>query len=85
MGTLVNGTTMSQLRDIRKHLETHGQIDRDTALMLYECDALRSRISDLRHDPVDPMNIETVWKTKKNKYGHTTNYASYRLVREETS
>lgn len=84
MGTLVNETTRSQLRDIRRHLETKGYIDRDTALQLYECDALRSRISDLRHDPVSPMNIETVWKTKKNKYGHTTNYASYRLVREET-
>ncbi len=83
MGTLVNETTRSQLMEIRRHLETHGKIDRNTALRLYECDALRSRISDLRHDPVAPMNIETVWTTKKNKYGHTTNYASYRLVRDE--
>ena len=83
MGTLVNETTATQKKAIREHLERFGFIDRDTAMALCDCDALRSRISDLRHDPVDPMNIETVWKTKKNRYGHTTNYAAYRLVKEE--
>ena len=68
MGTLVNETTATQKRAIREHLERFGYIDRDIAMELCDCDALRSRISDLRHDPVAPMNIETVWKTKKNRY-----------------
>lgn len=83
MGTLKNETTACQKAAIRAHLMEHGYIDRDTALYYYDCDALRSRISDLRHDKDNPMNIKTVWKKKKNRYGHTTNYAAYHLVTEE--
>lgn len=85
MGTLVNETTSTQLREIRKQLETDGWIDKRMALELCDCDRLPARIWDLKHDPVDPMNIETVMKTKLNRFGHTTRYAEYRLVREETA
>lgn len=81
--TLINETTACQKAAIRAHLLEHGEIDRDTALFYYDCDALRSRISDLRHDKDDPMDIKTVWKTKKNRYGHTVNYAIYALQKDE--
>ena len=85
MGSLENETTATQRRAIRHHLETYGYIDKFVALDLYDCDALRSRISELRHDPVEPMNIKTVFKTKKNKYGHSTTYGTYHLIREEVT
>lgn len=86
MGTLKNTTTQSQLIAIRKHLERYGYIDHATSLSLCDCDALRSRISDLRHDRDDPMNIETVWDTKTNRYNHIVRYAKgYRLVKEATA
>ena len=85
MGTLVNETTSSQLREIRKQLETYGWIDADVAFEICGSRRLPARIHDLKYDPVDPMNIETVTKTKKSRFGHTTNYAEYRLVREETA
>ena len=86
MGTLDNETTRSQLLAIRNHLETVGHIDHKTSLELCDCDALRSRISDLRHDKDNPMDIEAVWDKKKNRYGHTVRYVKeYRLVREETA
>jgi hypothetical protein len=85
MGTLVNENTRSQCQAIRKHLEEHGWIDRDTSRAICDCDRISARIWDLKNDPVNPMNIETVMKTKKNRFGHTTRYAEYRLVREETA
>lgn len=84
MGTLVNEMTGTQLREIRQQLETFGWIDKRTALEICDCDRLGARIWDLKNDPIDPMNIKTVMKTKKNRFGHTTRYAEYRLVREET-
>ena len=83
MGTLVNETTRSQLREIRKHLEQYGWIDDASAYEICGSKRLPARIHDLKHDPVDPMKIETVMKTKKNRFGHTTNYAEYRLARED--
>ena len=85
MGTLVNETTGTQLREIRHQLETFGWIDKRTALEICDCDLLGARIWDLRHDPLDPMNIETVRETKKNRFGHAVQYAVYRLVKEEAT
>lgn len=85
MGTLVNETTGTQLREIRQQLETFGWIDKRTALEICDCDRLGARIWDLRHDPVDPMNIETVIETKQNRFGHPVRYATYRLIREEAT
>ena len=84
MGTLVNDTTQTQLREIRQQLMTNGWIDKRVALAICDCDRLGARIYDLRHDPVAPMNIETVRETKKNRFGHLVQYAVYRLVTEET-
>lgn len=83
MGTLVNETTRTQLQAIRRQLETEGWIDRDKSLEICDCDRISARIWDLKNDPVDPMNIDTVTRTKKNRYGRTVKYAEYRLVKEE--
>lgn len=83
MATLVNETTRCQLQAIRAQLETEGWIDKRTALELCDCDRLASRIHDLRSDPIDPMNIETVYLTKVNRFGHNVRYAQYRLKRED--
>lgn len=82
MATLVNETTLSQKKIIRQQLETEGWIDKPTALELCDCDRLASRIHDLRSDPLDPMDIETVYLTKTNRFGHLTRYAQYRLKKE---
>ena len=82
MGTLANETTRTQLYLIREHLIEHGEIDKKTSLMLYDCDRLGARIFDLRNDLEEPMQIVTVRVTKKNRLGHPTTYAVYRLVGE---
>ncbi len=84
MGTLINDTTQTQLQEIRQQLMTSGWIDKRVALEICDCDRLGARIYDLRHDPVAPMNIETVRETKKNRFGHLVQYDVYRLVTEET-
>lgn len=83
MATLVNETTRCQLRAIRAQLETEGWIDKPTAMALCDCDRLASRIHELRSDPIDPMEIETVYHTKINRFGHTVKFCSYRLKRTQ--
>lgn len=83
MGTLKNETTRTQLREIRKHLEQYGRNNDDIAYVICGTKRLPARIYDLKHDPVDPMNIKTVTVTRKNRFGHTTNGAEYLLVKEE--
>ena len=78
-GALRSEATMTQNAAIRQYLLTHGEIDRPTALRLCDCDRLGARIWDLRNDPDDPLDIETVRKIKTNRYGNTTTYAVYRL------
>ena len=79
MGTLNNEQTRTQLSAIRAHLLEHGFIDKPTALEICDCDRLGARIWDIRHDPVDPLNIVTERRTKKNRFGNTVEYAVYRL------
>lgn len=81
MATLTNEQTMTQCNAIADWLVEHGEIDKPTALVLCDCDRLGARIWDLRHKL--GMNIETKTVTKKNRFGHVTNYAVYRLVRGE--
>ena len=81
MGTLDNAATRTQLAIIREHLLTYGEIDKKTALLICDCDRLGARIWDLRHDPDDPMPIETKRVTKKNSLGHPVTYAVYVLRR----
>lgn len=74
---------MTQLREIRRQLEEHGWIDRDKSLEICDCERLSARIWDLRHDPDNPMTIETVRTRKKNRFGHWESHAIYRMVRED--
>lgn len=64
----------SQLAAILAHLEKHGQIDLPTARTLFGCEALRSRISDLRKQGV---KIETRFVAFVSKFGHPGRYAVY--------
>ena len=80
---IVNEATRNQCAIIREHLEKVGWIDKPTALRLCDCDRLSARIWDLRFDLHDPMDIETVIKTKKNRAGKTVRYAVYRLKKGE--
>lgn len=82
MGTLINETTRTQLREIRAHLETYGWIDKPKALEICDCERLGARIWDLRHDPAAPMNIKTERVTGKNRFGHPETHAIYKLVKE---
>ena len=77
----MNEQTRSQLREIRRHLLEYGWIDKPTALEICDCDRLGARIWDLRHDPIDPMEIETVTREKRNRLGHTVRFAVYRVAK----
>lgn len=69
--------TPSQNDLILNHLMEHPNgITPAEAYELYGCMRLSARISDLRKDLYE---IETIQVTKKNRYGHTTNFARYRL------
>ena len=80
MGTLKSETTRTQLAILREHLLTYGEIDKPTAMRLCDCDRLGARMYDLR---AEGMDIVTIRKTKKNRLGHPTTYAVYRLRRAE--
>lgn len=77
MGTLNNETTRTQLSILREYLILHREIDKPTARRLCDCDRLGARMYDLR---AEGMNIVTVRMTKKNRLGHPTTYAVYRLA-----
>lgn len=65
-----------QLSAIRQHLEKHGRIDMPTARQLYGCEALRSRISDLKKRGVP---IEKKMTAFVSRFGHRGAYAVYHL------
>ena len=77
--TLHNATTTSQLREIRRYLKKHRWIDAKIAEDICGCRRIGARIWDLRNDPTDPMEIETVYVEGKNRYGHYVRYARYHL------
>ncbi len=60
---LMNDTSInaqSQLAAIRQHLEQYGTIDLPTARQLYGCEALRSRIADLKNKQGLPIKKRMV-------------------------
>lgn len=59
---------------ILAHLKTHGSIDSRTSRELYGCEALRSRIADLRKEG---HNIRTEWRGFVSLYGHPGRCAVY--------
>ncbi len=80
MGTIANEAIKTQLAAIRTQLIEEGYIDKPIAVELCDCDRRGARIWDLRHR--FGMDIVTEKKTKKNRYGHTVNYAVYRLGKD---
>ncbi len=66
----------SQLAAILAHLQEHGQIDLPTARTLFGCEALRSRIADLRKQEIA---IETRYVEFVSRFGHPGRYAVYHL------
>ena len=71
----------SQLAAILAHLQEHGQIDLPTARTLFGCEALRSRIADLRKQEIA---IETRYVEFTSKFGHPGRYAVYYLKKTKS-
>jgi hypothetical protein len=71
----------SQLAAILAHLQEHGSIDLPTARTLFGCEALRSRIADLRKQEIA---IETRYVEFTSKFGHPGRYAVYHLKKSES-
>lgn len=66
----------SQRAAILAHLHQHGHIDSRISRTLYGCEALRSRIADLRKAGVE---IETRYVRFVSRFGHPGRYAEYHL------
>lgn len=67
---------VSQVKLIAEHLLKYGSISSIEAIELFGCTRLSARIWDLRHEGW-PITSEVA--TTKNRYGHTTNVAVYRM------
>ena len=67
---------VSQVKLIAEHLIKYGSISSIEAIELFGCTRLSARIWDLRHEG---WPISSEMATTKNRYGHTTNVAVYRL------
>ena len=66
----------SHIELISEHLIKYGSISSIEAIDLYGCTRLSARIADLRKRG---WPITSDMATAKNRYGHTTNYAVYRM------
>lgn len=69
----------TQKQMVIEHLRKHGTINLVVAYEDYGIAALHSRISDLRREG---HNIETIWHTKKNRYGKKIRVFDYKLIKE---
>lgn len=67
---------MTQMNMIRRHLKEGRPIDPMEALREYGCYRLGAIIFNLRQEG---LQISTELQFHKNKYGHTTHYAIYKL------
>lgn len=72
----------SQKAAILAHLQRHGSIDSKTSRKLYGCEALRSRVADLRKEGHE---IETRYVRFRSKFGHPGRYAVYHLAKKKQS
>ena len=70
---------MTQCELVHRHLQDYGSITSLEAMSEYGIMRLASRISDLKKLGV-PIKKEMV--NGKNRYGESTNFAKYTLVRE---
>ena len=67
---------VSQEKLIADHLVKYGSISTWEAIQLYGCTRLPARISDLRSKG---WPIKTDLAQSKNRYGHNSNFAVYRM------
>ena len=74
--SISNDTKVSQVKLIAEHLIKYGSISSIEAIELFGCTRLSARISDLRKEG---WSITSDMATAKNRYGHTSNFAVYRL------
>ena len=74
--TDTSAKAQSQKAAILAHLTQHGYIDSRTSRELYGCEALRSRISDLRKAGHE---IETKMVAFVSRYGNPGRYGVYCL------
>lgn len=72
---------MTQCDRILRHMEDYGSIDPMTAIKDYGCMRLSARIADLK-GMGHPIRAKRV--SGKNRYGESTNYCVYSLIKEET-
>ncbi len=72
----------SQKAAILRHLRKHGRINMIDSLNLYGCEALRSRIADLRKEGIE---IETRMVGFVSRFGHKGRRAEYFLKQSKTA
>ena len=70
---------MTQCERIIRHLEDYGTISSQTAIVEYGIYRLASRINDLRRMG---YAISSETQTGKNRYGESTHFSVYKLVKE---
>lgn len=65
---------MTQEKAVLQHLLTKGSLTQAQAIRLYGCYRLSAQIYNFRNQGYE---IETQYKTIKNRYGFTSTYANY--------
>jgi len=73
---ITENNKVSQVQLIADHLIKYGSISSIEAIEQFGCTRLSARIADLRKRG---WPITSEMATAKNRYGHTTNYAVYRM------
>ena len=68
---------------IRNHLERYGSITSEEARRLYAITRLSAIIYKLRYKEEPYMNIITINRYGKNRYGKNVSYGEYFLVRDK--
>lgn len=72
----------TQIKEVRTYLENGHSISSMVAFEKFGVTRLSAIIYILRHN--EGMNIVSTMETVKNRYGHTTNYSTYKLVKGDT-
>ena len=70
---------MTQEQAVRNHIINNGSITQAQAVRLYGCYRLSARIYDMRKDGYE---IATQYETSKNRFGYTSVYANYVLLKK---
>ena len=70
---------MTQEQAVRNHIINNGSITQAQAVRLYGCYRLSARIYEMRKNGYE---IATQYKTSKNRFGYTSVYANYVLLKK---